>query len=205
MSRLSSLLITFASCLLAVLFLALPCAWTQHGSEGTVTVTVLDPSGSVVPGAHLELRDLATNTARTADTQAAGTYTFVNLSLGTYRLSVSREGFKSQVFDTVIVQATKTTSVSATLSVGALAETVEVTAAAAPLVETASNEIGNVIDLKQIEDLPVQGRDLTTLTQLVPGYTGSLNDGGGTFNGLPGVAQGSNIDGVIGNAGRMKL
>jgi len=204
MSRVSSILIRFASCLLAVLLIALPCAWAQH-TDGTVTVTVLDPSGSIVPGAHLELRNLGTNNAITADTQATGTYAFVNLPLGTYRLSVSKEGFKAQVFDTVIVQATKTTSVSATLSVGALAETVEVTAAAAPLVETASNEIGNVIDLKQIEDLPVQGRDLTTLTQLVPGYTGSLGDGGGTFNGLPGVAQGSNIDGVIGNAGRMKF
>jgi len=153
----------------------------------------------------LELRDLATNTARTADTEASGTYTFVNLSLGNYRLSVSKEGFKSQIFDTVIVQATKTTDVSATLTVGALAETVEVTAAAAPLIETTSSAIGNVIDLKQIEDLPIQGRDLTQLTQLVPGYTGTLADGGGTWNGLPSIAQGNSIDGVEGSAGRMKF
>src|SRR5215472_54949 len=205
MSRLSSRLIGVASSLLAVLFLALPCAWAQHGTEGTVSVTVLDPSGSVVPGAHLELRDLATNTARTADTEASGTYTFVNLSLGNYRLSVSKEGFKAQIFDTVIVQATKTTDVNATLTVGALAETVEVTAAAAPLIETTSSAIGNVIDLKQIEDLPIQGRDLTQLTQMVPGYTGTLADGGGTWNGLPSIAQGNSIDGVEGSAGRMKF
>jgi hypothetical protein len=136
MSRVSSSLISVATSLLAVSFLALPCAWAQHGTEGTVTVTVTDPSGSVVPSAHLELRNLGTNNAITADTQAGGSYAFVNLPLGTYRLSVSKEGFKSQVFDTVIVQATKTTDISATLSVGALAETVEVTAAAAPLIET---------------------------------------------------------------------
>ena len=205
MSRVSSFLISVVSCVLAILLIALPCAWAQHGTEGTVTVTVTDPSGSIVPSAHLELRNLGTNSAIRADTQAGGSYAFVNLPLGTYRLSVSKEGFKSQVFDTVIVQATKTTDISATLSVGALAETVEVTAAAAPLIETTSNEIGNVIDMKEIEDLPSEGRDLTQLTTLVPGYTGSLNDGGGTFNGLPGVAQGSNIDGVIGNAGRMKF
>ena len=104
MSRVSSRLIGVASSLLAVLFLALPCAWAQHGTEGTVNVTVLDPSGSVVPGAHLELRDLGTNIARTADTQQSGIYAFVDLPLGTYRLSVSKEGFKAQVFDTVIVQ-----------------------------------------------------------------------------------------------------
>jgi hypothetical protein len=206
MSRKSALssYLSIAASLLTLVWI-LPVAFAQHGSEGTVSVTVLDPSGSVVPSAHLELRDLGTNLARTADTQQKGIYAFVNLPLGTYRLSVSKEGFKSQVFDTVIVQATKTTDISATLTVGALAETVEVTATAAPLIETTSNAIGNVIDMKQIEDLPVQGRDLTTLTQLVPGYTGSLADGGGTFNGLPGVAQGSNIDGVIGNAGRMKF
>jgi len=206
MSRKSalSLYLSIAASLLTLVWV-LPSALAQHGSEGTVAVTVLDPSGSVVPDAHLELRDLGTNIARTGDTHAGGTYAFVNLPLGTYKLSVSKKGFKAQVFDTVIVQATKTTDISATLTVGALAETVEVTAAAAPLIETSSNAIGSVIDMKQIEDLPIQGRDLTAMSTLVPGYTGSLLDGGGTFNGLPGVAQGSNIDGVIGNAGRMKF
>jgi len=202
--RLSSgLLGAFAATL--IFTLTIPLGWAQHGSEGTVTVTVLDPSGSVVQAAQLELRDLATNTVRTGETQGVGTHTFVNLSLGTYKLTVSKQGFKSQVFDSVIVEATKTTDVSATLAVGALNETVEVTASEAPLVETTSSAIGNVIDLKQIEDLPIQGRDLTQMTQLVPGYTGTLADGGGTWNGLPSIAQGNNIDGVVGSAGRMKF
>jgi hypothetical protein len=159
----------------------------------------------VVQGAQLELRDLSTNESRKAETQGNGTYSFVNLSLGTYRLSVSKSGFKTQVFDSILVQATKTTDIGATLTVGALTETVEVTAGASPLVETSSSAIGNVIDLKQIESLPINGRDLTAMTQLVPGYTGTLADGGGTWNGLPSIAQGSNIDGVVGNAGRMKF
>lgn len=106
---------------LSLLLTALPRAYAQHGSEGTITVAVFDPSGSTVAGAHLVLRDLATNVVQTADTREAGTYTFVNLSIGTYRLSVSKPGFKSQVFDSVIVQATKTTDISATLTVGAFA------------------------------------------------------------------------------------
>lgn len=173
-------------------------AWAQHGTTGKVAVTVLDPSGGVVQGAQLDLQDLATNSTRTAQTQDAGTYTFVNLPLGTYKLTVSKGGFKSQVVDTVIVQAAQTTDINATLQVGALNETVEVTAGAAPLVETTSNAIATTIDLKQIEDLPMQGRDLSQLTQLVPGYTG-------TWDGLPSVAQGSNIDGVIGSSSRMKF
>jgi hypothetical protein len=187
------------------LILYVPLAFSQHGSEGTVAVTVLDPSGSVVPGAQVELRDIGTSVIRKGETSSSGTHTFVDLPLGTYRLAVSKQGFKSQVFDAVLVQATKTTDVNATLTVGALTETVEVTAAAEPLIETSSNAIGTVIDMKQIEDLPIQGRDLTAMSTLVPGYTGSLLDGGGTFNGLPTVAQGSNIDGVIGSAGRMKF
>jgi len=183
----------------------LPAAFGQHSTEGTVAVTVLDPSGSIVPGADVELVDLGTGTARKAQTQEAGTYTFVNLSIGTYRLSVSKSGFKSQVFNTVIVQATKTTAVNATLAVGTQSETVEVTATASPVIETTSSAIGTVIDLKQIEDLPIQGRNLTQMTQLVPGYTGTLNDGGGTWNGLPSIAQGNSIDGVTGSAGRMKF
>ena len=183
----------------------LPAAFGQHSTEGTVAVTVLDPSGSIVPGADVELVDLGTGTARKAQTQEAGTYAFVNLPIGTYRLSVSKSGFKSQVFNTVIVQATKTTAVNATLAVGTQSETVEVTATASPVIETTSSAIGTVIDLKQIEDLPIQGRNLTQMTQLVPGYTGTLNDGGGTWNGLPSIAQGNSIDGVTGSAGRMKF
>ncbi len=194
-----------AAFLAALLVVSVPCARAQHGSEGRVSVTVLDQSGSVVQGAQLELRDLATNEVAKAETQAAGAYTFVNLSLGNYRLTISKSGFKTEVFDKVVVEATKTTDISASLKVGAISETVEVTAGAAPLVETTSSAIGTVVDLKQIEDLPIVGRDLTQMSQLVPGYTGTLADGGGTWNGLPSIAQGNNIDGVVGSAGRMKF
>ena len=96
MSRKSmiSVLLPSAAILLTV-FLALPSALAQHGSEGTVTVTVLDPSGSVVPGAQLELRDLATNIVMKAEATEKGTHTFVNLPLGTYKLSVSKAGFQN--------------------------------------------------------------------------------------------------------------
>jgi len=184
---------------------ATPGAWAQHGSEGTVTVKVLDPSGSVVQGAQLELQDTATNEVRKGETQGLGTHTFVNLPLGAYKLRVSKTGFQSQVFTDVVVQAAQTTDISATLKVGAVNETVEVTTDQAPLVETTTNSIGNTIDMKAIEDLPLEGRDLSILSTLVPGYTGSFNNGGGTWNGLPTIAQGSNIDGVIGSPSRMKF
>ena len=190
---------------LLILTLAGASASAQHGTEGRISVMVVDSTGGVVQKADLELVDRGTNEARRGETQNSGTYSFVDLPLGTYRLSVSKTGFKTQVFDSVLVQAAKTTDITASLTVGALTETVVVSGGETPLVETTSSAIGTVIDLKQIESLPINGRDLIAMSQLVPGYTGTLADGGGTWNGLPSIAQGSNIDGVVGNAGRMKF
>src|SRR5260370_5799011 len=151
MSRRSSLSALVYVAAILVVFLspfATPGAWAQHGSEGTVTVTVLDPSGSVVQNAQLELRDSATNDMRKGQTQERGTYTFVNLSLGRYRLTVSKAGFQSQVFTDDVVQAAQTTDISATLKVGSINETVEVRGGSAPLVETTTNSIGTTIDMK---------------------------------------------------------
>src|ERR1700684_2063180 len=180
-----------------------PRAGAQQGSEGIVTVTVLDPSGSVVQGAQLDLRDLATNNVQKGETQEKGIHTFVNLSLGKYKLTVSKTGFRTEVFTDVVVQAAQTTDISASLKVGTINETIEVTGGAAPLVETTSNAVGTTVDLKQIEDLPIEGRDLTQLSYLVPGS--SFVAGAGTYDGLPSIAQGNNIDGVIGSPSRMKF
>src|SRR5580692_2696395 len=85
--------------LLIVLALgAVPGSWPQNGSEGTVIVSVVDPSGSVVQGAQLELRDVATNDLRKAETQEKGTHTFVNLSLGKYRLTIKKTGFQAGIY-----------------------------------------------------------------------------------------------------------
>ncbi len=186
-------------------WLYLPLAFAQHGSEGTVAVTVLDPSGSAVAGAEVDLVDLATSSTRKGESHEAGNFTFVNLSLGKYRLTITKPGFQTQVYNDVIVEAARTTDISATLKVGTVNETVEVNGGAAPLVETTSNAIGTTINLKQIEDLPMQGRNLSQLSQLIPGYTGVQGNIGGTWNGLPSIDQGTNIDGIIGSSSRMKF
>ena len=181
-----------------------PSTWAQFGSTGAVVVTVVDQSGAIVTGAELELRDLATNDTRKVQTQESGGYTFTNLVNGTYKLTVSKSGYASQVFNTVLVQASQTTGLKITLKVGAISEVVEVTETATPLMVTSSNAIGTAIDLKQIEDLPMVGRDLTQLSFLVPGYS-NIPGLGGTWDGLPQIAQGNNIDGVISSTSRMKF
>ena len=103
-------------CLLLCLCLA-PPAWAQQ-TLGTVNVTVVDASGAPVPGALLNLKDLATNDTRSAVSQEAGNYSFVNLTFGQYKLTVSLQGFATQSYD-VVVQSARTTDVKATLKVGA--------------------------------------------------------------------------------------
>jgi hypothetical protein len=189
---------------LAVLFaFGSAAARAQAGSQGTVVVTVEDPTGAVVPGATLTLVEHQTNDTYTAKTNDSGDYTFVALPIGIYTLTIGRSGYSTKVYSAVIVQAAQVTDLTAQLAVGSTTQTVQVTAETSPVLQTTSNAIGSVIDMKQIQDLPLQGRDLTALATIVPGYTGQ--NGQGTFNGLPIMDQGSNIDGMVGNSQRMKF
>src|SRR5262245_53500886 len=78
-----------------------PTAWAQ-GTLGSVSVTVVDPSGGVLPGATLTLTDVATNESREGVTQTGGTYTFVNLNFGAHKLKVSLQGFTTQTYDVLV-------------------------------------------------------------------------------------------------------
>lgn len=196
------------NCVLVVLsvllgFLCCSPSWAQMTSQGTVAVTVVDPSGAAVQGAKLQLQDLATNGIREAETQQLGSYNFVALPAGTYKLTVSKNGFQTEVLDSVIVQANRVTDVKVPLRVGAAVEQVVVAASSTPLLETTSSAIATTIDMKQIEELPVQSRDISALAFLTPGFTGT--PGNGTWGGLPLIAQGNNIDGVLSSTSRMKF
>jgi hypothetical protein len=195
------------SCVLGVVALLLaavvPAAWPQTSSQGTVTVLVMDPSAGIVQGAKLVLQNTATNEVHDAETQQVGSYTFVALPLGTYRLTVSKSGFQTEVLDSVVVQGGRVTDVKVSLKVGAATEKVVVSESSVPLVELTSSAISTTIDTKQIEELPLQGRDISSLAQLSPGYSGT--GGFGTWNGLPVIAQGNTIDGVVSSTSRMKF
>jgi len=185
-----------------LLVLSASCS-AQSGSEGMIVVTVQDASGGVVPGATLDLVDLATNYARHATTRQNGEYTFVNLSIGAYKLNAVHTGYKTTVLEHVEVHASQTTDLRVNLTVGEQTVSVDVNANTTPLLEASSNAIGTVVDLKQIEDLPLTGRDLTALATLTPGYSGTSSMG--EWNGQPLISQGSNIDGTLGESSRMKI
>ena len=192
-SRLASL-----ACSLVALFLLVPGALhAQSGNQGTVTVTVQDTSGALIPTAKVELVENRSDSARTAETDSKGQHSFVNLNIGTYHLTISHAGYQTKVYQDVLVESSTTTTLNVVLPVGAVTETVNVTSQANALLQTTSTEIGTVINSQDIENLPVSGRSIASLTQLTPGYSG-------TWNGLPDPAQGTNVDGAVANNGRTK-
>ena len=188
---------------LALVALALTLAFfapalRAQQTQGSVNVTIVDPAGAVIPGAKLELKATATNDLRNGESQDSGTYRFVGLNLGQYSLTVTKEGFSKAVADNIVVQTARTTDVTVQLKLGTTSTTVEVETTATPVLEASSNMMGSTIDVKQLENLPLGGRDVTQLARLAPGYNG-------TWNGAPSIAQGNNIDGVISSSSRMKF
>jgi len=192
--------------ILTVVFLlaAISPVWGQSGSQGRMTVTVTDTSGGLVPGVTLQLMDVSTNDIRRAESSSSGEHTFVYLPVGVYRLTATHGGYQTELVENLAVHAAETTDVAVVLKVGTPTVSVEVNAGTATLLESSANTIGTVIDMKQIEDLPLTGRDLTQLATYTPGYSGD-NGGAGEWNGQPLVSQGTNIDGTIGSSSRMKI
>ncbi len=126
-----------------------------------------------MPRANVTLSNTATGVSRSAETNEAGIYFFSSVPIGPYKLSVTASGFKRWE-STLHVQAGQTLSVDPTLDVGAVENTVEVTGAA-PLVTTEGAQVSDVKDALRIHNLPLNGRQITTLFDLTPGVVGGGN------------------------------
>jgi hypothetical protein len=185
--------------------LALFAAFAQTSTTGSVTVTVSDPTGAVVPGAALELTDISTNVTTRATTLEAGSYTFPNLAFGEYRLTVTQKGFAAQQVNSIIVQTGRNTDVRVTLKITGSTETVSVTAET-PLIESNASVLADTIDVKQVVSLPMESRNVYNMTFLVPGWAATgANSSVGTFNNLPGGAiVSADFDGSPGISNRFR-
>ena len=137
--------------------------------------TVTDASGSLVPNARVEIVSQTTGLTREAQTGPSGVYSIPGLPVGTYDLKISREGFRLYEVKGIQLFVGQTRTMDAKLQVGALATQVEVQAEAAAL-ETSDAQVGNVIESRQLSDIPVNGRNWATLQILSPG---AINVGGG--------------------------
>jgi hypothetical protein len=170
---------TFArsSCLAAALALILvlaPAAFGQRDT-GTIVGTVTDPSGAVVPGVTVVLRNVDTNASFQTVTDATGNYAAPLLKPGNYEVTAELPGFKKQSKSGIDLKVQDRLKVDFTLQVGNVTETVEVIGAA-PKTQTEASSLGHVVDSKTITELPLNGRNFARLAAIVPGVIPAGSD-----------------------------
>ena len=161
-----------------------------QADRGTVSGTVTDSSGAVVPGVSLVLRNEATNLTYNANANENGTYSFLNLPIGVYTLTADARGFQKYEVKGIQVQVNQQSRVDLALRVGDVAETVQVQAEA-PMIQSESTDVGMVLDNKRFLELPLTLgggiRNPSSFIFLSPGVSpGSTWEkhigGGGSFN-----------------------
>jgi hypothetical protein len=183
---------------MALLLLLPTLVLAQSVITGGLTGIVTDPSGSVIAGAAVSLKNQSTSEVLPAATGPTGAYQFTLLKPGIYVVSVSLTGFK-QVSETVEVLLGQTALANVKLEVGATSETITVTERGA-LLQTEDANISSNFDTNQIQNIPNPGGDITYVAQTAPGITMNNATGGGYGNfsafGLPGT---SNLFTVNGN------
>jgi len=143
---------------------------------GTIRGTVVDPQGSVVPGAAVLIVDESTNVPRAVETDAEGRYEATNLRPGTYRVEVVTTNFKKFERTGVVLRAAGTALVDVTLAVGGVNETVTVSADAINNITLESQAISRGLDEQQLHDLPRNSRDIQSFLLLNPNVVGGADD-----------------------------
>ena len=149
------------------LLLVFACSARAQSTFGTVVGNVADASGAPVASTDVTLTNLGTNEKRTSTTNSDGLYQFVNVTPGQYSVSVEKPGFKRIVRSPVRVETESTAKIDLSLQVGELTQTVEVTAQT-PLLQPESSSLGQVVDTRKTDELPLNGRNPLNLTALVP-------------------------------------
>ncbi len=162
---------------LVVLSLFVPTGlWAQGGATGAITGLVEDEKGGVIVGAKIVITNKATGqTAREVTSSGAGTFGIPLLPPGSYRLEISATGFAKFVVEDVAVRVTETTNVVATLKVGAITESVTVTAVA-PTLNVSSAATGQTITSQTVANLPLSTGNFLTLLTLSAGANTELFD-----------------------------
>jgi hypothetical protein len=135
---------------------------------GSVAGTVTDANGATVPNAAVALTNLGTSERRTAETDSNGNYQFVNLVPGRYRLEIEKGGFKRHTRGEIVVEVQSALRLDTVLQVGEVTQVVEITAQT-PLLQPDNTSLGQVVDSRKVQEMPLNGRNVLNLVSLVPG------------------------------------
>ena len=172
-----------AACLTVSLATA-PNALSQAVATIQISGDVQDSTGAVVPGATVTATQTATGVTRSVITDSDGNYIMAQLPIGPYQLSVQKTGFKVYVQKGIIIQVGENPTVNVTLELGAVGQSVEVTANT-EMVETRETSQSTVIDQARITELPLNGRQPTQLIVLAGGAVPSRNGNLATSKNYP--------------------
>jgi hypothetical protein len=211
--KIRSIAITSA---MAFFFAFLSCICTSGALaqtfRGSIQGTITDSTGAAIAGAQVTVTSPSTGLSRTVTANDRGEFIASELPLGTYNITVAKEGFRTTTLTEIPVRVGAPTRADAKLSAGAVEQSVQVTADV-PLVETASNTTGGTIEASEASELPVNGRDYTKLLELVPGASsdpvGSTESAGSyglfSLNGNRGRSNNYLLDGTDMNDGYRNL
>ena len=171
---------SFLRPLLALGILITTCLMQAQSTGGRIIGHVTDSSGAVVPGAKVILTNEATGVSRSATTSDGGTYIFTSLQPGRYRLTAELSGFRKIERTGVELQVNQRAQIDLDLEVGLVSESLLIEGKA-PLLETQSSVLGSVIEEKQVQDLPLNGRNFVQLATLSTGVSGAGSGMRGTI------------------------
>ena len=153
----------------ATIVFAATSALQAQTSLGQIAGNVTDASGAAVPGATITITNLGTQAVKTATSDASGFFVQTNLPIGDYSVEIAKSGFRGEKRTGLSITADAHVSADFQLAVGTASETVTVSAAPGETLNTTSGELAHVIDTKQVENLPLNGRNYIQLITLIPG------------------------------------
>src|SRR5271169_6021501 len=174
------------------------CTGYAQTFRGAISGTVTDPSGAVIPNAQVKATETATGLEHNTVTTSDGEFSFQDIPLGFYKVTVTAPGFPPYTVDRVEVAAGSILSLPIKLSMQQQSTTVEVSAAALSL-DTTTQTQSTTISTQMVQDMPLNGRDFTQLIALAPGYSGYSVGGYGSLNGTRPNQMNWQIDGVDNN------
>jgi hypothetical protein len=170
---------------LSFLILLLAGSATAQVSSASVNGVIRDPNGAVIPGATIVLTSVDTSVERTSVSNGSGAYVFLDITPGRYTVAASAQGFNPQKFAEFVLAVSQIATYDFSLTVGTQTQVVTVQGTAAQL-DLTSASLGTVIQTKQVNDLPLDGRNFTSLLSLTPGVvpimvgqSAGMQNGGG--------------------------
>ena len=167
----------FGSLLLLGMFAVLAdCPFAHAQAVGSITGIVTDSSGAIIPGAKVTATRVETGVAQSTVTTGAGSYTIPSLAVGTYNVVAEAQGFKSGTAENITLDVSQERAVDFKLVVAGVTQQVEVNAAP-PLINTTNATLAQIVSTEQVENLPLNGRNIEGLMTMQPGivnYTGGM-------------------------------